>query len=130
MSKKKMISKLIRKGKFYHVHEGSNKGHPGMVFWKNDNRNLYLLITTDSDYGSHRTKLKHPTDSRVKISFVQNRPMLAKRKNIGSEYFHMRFHKDDKIIIRIVSRRDFRETPDIRSKDRRYMKKLKKKPRY
>ena len=44
MAKKIIYSKQIEKGRFYHIHEGSPTGHPGMVFWKNDKRNLYLFL--------------------------------------------------------------------------------------
>ena len=85
MSKKKIITKKVKKGKFYHFHEGSPSGHPGMVYWKNDNKNLYLAVTTDSSPGEHRTKLAYPTSSNVSKSYVYNRPLLAKRKNIGGK---------------------------------------------
>ena len=130
MSKRYLVSKRIHKGKFYHFHDGSKTGHPGMVYWKSDRKNLYLAVTTDSEDGTHRTPLKYPIEKGVKKSFVKNRPLLAKRKNVGSEYKTLKFHKDDKAIIKIVSRRDFRDTPDIRRKDRRFIKKLFKKPRY
>lgn len=128
--KNKPIRKCIQKGRFYHIHEGSRTGHPGMVYWKNDNKNLYLVITTDSKNGTHRTQLTYPIDSTVSLSFVQNRPMLAKSKNIGGQHSGMKFNKNDKPLLKLVSRKAFRETPDIRRKDRRYMKKLKKKPTY
>ena len=130
MAKKKIVTKHIRKGCFYHIHEGSKTGHPGKIYWKNDQKNLYLVITTDSTDGEHRTKLQFPTDSRVSVSFVYNRPMLAKRKDIGSEHKDMSFNRKDVVALKIVSRRKYRETKSIKSKDRRYLKKLKKKPRY
>lgn len=130
MSKRKRYSKHIEKGKFYHFHEGSPRGHPGMVYWKNDKKNLYLAVTTDSTAGEHRTSLNAPTDSAVEKSYVYNRPLLAKRKDIGSEHSKMRFSKKDRKILQVVSRRNYRESPSVRSKDRRYIKKLKKKPKY
>ena len=130
MSKKKIYNKHIQKGRFYHIHEGSPSGHPGMIYWKNDKNNLYLALTTDSSIGEHRTKLSAPTSKEVKHSFVYNRPTLSKRKDIGSKYMFMRFSKKDKAILRVISRRQFRESQSIKSKDRRYIKKLKKKPRY
>ena len=50
MSKKKKVKPII-KGYFYHVHEGSETGHPGFVYWKSDRKNLYLLITTGTSGG-------------------------------------------------------------------------------
>ena len=128
MPKKHHASKSIKKGRFYHFHDGSKTGHPGMVYWKNDRKNLYLAVTTDSEDGTHRTPLKHSIEKRIKKSFVKNRPLLAKRKNIGSEYITLKFHKDDKMLIKIITRRNFRDTPDIKRKDRRFIKKLIKKP--
>ena len=101
-----------------------------MVYWKNDKRNLYLSLTTDSSFGEHRTKLSHPTNKAIKHSFVYNRPMLSKRRDFGGAYKKMRFPKKDKSILKVISRRKYRESLSIKSKDRRYMKKLKKKPRY
>ena len=130
MKNHKKITKSIQKGKFYHVHEGSPTGHPGMVFWKNDKRNLYLTITTDSSEGEHRTMLSAPTSNEVKHSFVYNRPTLAKRRDIGGQYQNMVFSKKDKNILRTISRKNYRETKSIKAKDRRFIKRLKKKPRY
>ena len=130
MSIKIKYGKHIQKGRFYHIHEGSPSGHPGMIYWKNDKRNLYFALTTDSSCGEHRTKLTTPTSWDVKHSYVYNRPTLAKRKDIGSKYVFMRFNKKDKALLRVISRRQYRESQSIRSKDRRYIKKLKKKPRY
>ena len=130
MKKHKKDIKSIQKGRFYHVHEGSPTGHPGMVFWKNDKRNLYLTITTDSSEGEHRTMLSTPTSKEIKHSFVYNRPTLAKRRDIGGQYKNMVFSKKDKNFLRIISRKNYRETKSIKSKDRRFIKRLKKKPRY
>lgn len=35
MSKKRIVDKKLKKGKFYAVHEGSKHGHPGKLYWKN-----------------------------------------------------------------------------------------------
>ena len=130
MSKKKIASKHIEKGRFYHIHEGSKTGHPGLIYWKNDQKNLYLSLTTDSSFGEHRTALSKTTSDNINHSFVYNRPTLAKRKDVGGQYKNMSFSKKDKNLLRRVSKRNYRETKSIRYKDRRYMKKLKKKPKY
>lgn len=129
MANQKII-KNIQKGKFYHIHEGSPSGHPGMVYWKSDKRNLYLAITTDSSDGEHRTLLTTSTSSDVQHSYVYNRPTLAKRRDIGGQYQKMSFNKNDKNLLRAISIKKYRETKSIKSKDRRYIKKLKRKPRY
>ena len=130
MERKKTNIKKVKKGKFYHFHEGSPTGHPGLIYWKNDKKNLYLAVTTDSTPGAHRTKLTHPTSKDVSESYINNHPLLAKRKNIGGERINMKFDTEDKPLVKTVSRRPNRETKDINRKDRRYIKRLKKKPKY
>lgn len=129
MSRPIKVKKIIKKGKFYHIHEGSPTGHPGMIYWKSDKKNLYLALSTDTSPGSHRSEII-PISKETKRSFVQNRPILAKRKDIGGERTCLKFAKANKSILKVISKHDYRETPSIRRADRRYIKKLKKKPRY
>ena len=114
--------KNIEVGKFYLIHDGSKTGHPGYVVWKDDDKNRYLVIRTDSDkFGDtpkkkrgekHITLLKHPTEKRVMNSYVHNRPMMCKRKDIGSkELLGMSFHKEDIKLIKLISKRKPEFTP-------------------
>ena len=114
--------KNIEVGKFYFIHDGSKTGHPGYVVWKDDKRNRYLVIRTDSDkFGDipkknrgekHITMLTHPTEIKVMNSYVHNRPMMCKRKDIGSkELVGMRFHDDDMKLIKSISKRNPEYTP-------------------
>ena len=114
--------KNIEVGKFYLVHDGSKTGHPGFVVWKNDETNRYLVIRTDSDKPGvktkeqkgekHITKLKHPTEDKVANSYVHNRPMMCKRKDIGSkELIGMHFHDDDLELIKNISKRNPEYSP-------------------
>ena len=114
--------KVIEVGKFYFVHDGSKTGHPGFVIWKDDEANRYLVIRTDSDKPGaitkeqkgekHLTKLKYPTEEKVVNSYVHNRPMMCKRKDIGSkELVGMHFHKDDLDLINEISKRNPEYTP-------------------
>ena len=121
MTSKKKVSKHIEKGRFYHMREGSKTGHPGKIYWKNDNKNLYLAITVGTSDGSHRTKIT-PTNKTVKQSFIYNRPLLAKRRDIGYRRDDVKISKEDKDIVKVVKRKQYRETPSIKAKDRRYMK--------
>lgn len=41
--------KKIELGKFYTIHDGSKNGHPGLIVWKNDELNRYLVVKFDSD---------------------------------------------------------------------------------
>ena len=51
----------------------------------------------------HLTDLTHPTDSTVIKSYVKNRPMLCKRRDIGSnELVGMKINQEDLDIINKV----------------------------
>lgn len=55
----------------------------------------YLVVITESDKEGnmskreadkrHLTNLDYPTDNNVKRSYIKKRPMLCKRKDIGSK---------------------------------------------
>lgn len=106
----------IKIGHFYLIHDGSPTGHPGYVIWKDDAKNLYLVIRLDSYKPGettkeerrvrHITKLKYPTSSTVVNSYVKNRPTMCKRKDIGKKPFaDIAFHKDDMETIKEISKR-------------------------
>lgn len=101
-----LIKKIIEVGKFYFIHDGSRTGHPGLVVWKDDEKNRYLVVRFDSDKldaeftkeqreVKHITKLKHPIDNKVMNSYVRNRPTLCKRKDIGFLMHNLNIHKED-----------------------------------
>ena len=101
MSHKKIFNKHLEKGKFYSINR-----HPGLIVFKNDMKNIYIGVVTGTSKGRHQTKLKHPTEPTVNVSYVKNRPILAKRKHFGSkELIGMKVHSEDRIIIKIISRR-------------------------
>ena len=101
MSKKIIYSKHLEKGRFYAVNK-----HPGLIVFKNDRKNIYIAIVTGTSRKRHQTQLKHPTEKRIKISYVNNRPIQGKRKHFGSkELLGMKIHSDDRITIRLISRR-------------------------
>lgn len=114
--KEKVIIKNIEIGKFYLVFDGSKTGHPGLVIWKDDVANLYLVIRTESDKEGkvskrtlerqHLIDLKHPTDHSVIKSYVRTKPMMCRRKDIGKkELIGMQIHRDDQHIVDMVSKR-------------------------
>ena len=80
MDIKTETTRVIEIGKFYLVFDGSRTGHPGLVIWKDDNANLYLVIRTESDKEGkiskrvlerqHLIDLKHQTDISVIKSYV------------------------------------------------------------
>ena len=101
ISKKKYYSKKLKRGKFYSV-----KGHPGMIFRKNDKKNSYEAIVTGTTSGRHMTELSVPTEECVPVSYVKNRPVKGRRKHFGSkELKGMRFSKSDKPLIERIKRR-------------------------
>ena len=101
MSKKKIYNKHIEKGKFYSVNK-----HPGLIVFKNDRKNTYIAVVTGTTKHKHQTKLIHSTERKVQVSYVNNRPVLGRRKHFGSnELIGMKIHSDDRIIIRIIAKR-------------------------
>ena len=125
MTNKKDTIKNIEVGKFYLIFDGSRTGHPGFVVWKDDEANRYLVIRTDSDKPGaitkeqkgekHITKLKHPTEDKVVNSYVHNRPMMCKRKDVGNkELVGMRFHDEDLDLINKIASRSPEYTPTFK----------------
>ena len=109
--------KIIEVGKFYFIHDGSKTGHPGYLVWKDDENNRYLFIRFDSDKFDvtltkekrgikHITKLKSPTSPLVMNSYVHNRPMLCKRKDIGSELSGLLISNDDMSLIKEIANKN------------------------
>lgn len=118
-------TKNIEVGKFYLIFDGSRTGHPGFVIWKDDEKNRYLVIITESDkFGNkskretdkrHLTDLDYPTESTVAKSYIKKRPMLCKRKDIGKkELVGMRFHNSDFEKVLFVSRQKPVMSPSIK----------------
>lgn len=118
--------KAIEIRKFYFVHDGSKTGHPGFVVWKDDEANRYLVVRFDSDkFGDvpkiqrgvrHITMLSHPTSPDVRNSYVHNRPMLCKRKDIGGGLPNLSIHKGDDGTIRKVAGNAPEMSPSLRKK--------------
>lgn len=107
--------KCIEVGKFYLIHNGSETGHPGYIVWKDDTNNRYLVIITESDKPGnvskresdkrHLTDLDFPTDLSVVKSYIKKRPMICKRKDIGSkELIGMGFHPSDLEKVEVVAK--------------------------
>lgn len=110
-------TKIIEVGKFYLIHDGSRTGHPGYVVWKDDEKNRYLVVITESDKEGnlskretdkrHLTNLDYPTETKVIKSYIKKRPMLCKRRDIGNkELIGMKFHLADLEKVEIVSKQE------------------------
>ncbi|MCQ2801686.1 MAG: hypothetical protein MJ222_03475 [Bacilli bacterium] len=126
----KEIIKQLKEGSFYMVFEGSKDGHPGMIYWKNDQANLYLAVTTGSTEfnNPHFEKLPDPTSKKVSHSFVNKRPFLGKRKDFSKDEIpEMKFSLEDYEIVIKVMQREPRESINIKKKDRSIYRLLKKK---
>ena len=116
--------KQIEVGKFYFIHDGSKTGHPGLVVWKDDETNRYLVVRFDSDKQGdvpknerrvkHITRLKHPIDNKVINSYARNRPMLCKRKDIGFPMTDLKINPDDQQIITTISKHNPEYAPSLR----------------
>ena len=101
MSKKIIYNKHVEKGRCYSVNH-----HPGLIVAKSDKKNRYLAVVTGTSLHRHQTMLRHPTEKRIKKSFVNNRPVLGKRKHFGSkELAGMRIHPDDRSTIKVIKKR-------------------------
>lgn len=117
-------TKVIEIGKFYYIHDGSKTGHPGLVITANDSENRYLVARLDSDkFGEvskiskgvrHITKLSAPTSKLVATSYVHNRPMLCKRKDIGKELNDLSIAPEDMDIVYNVSKGNPEYAPSLR----------------
>lgn len=120
--------KNIKNNTFHIIHEGSKTGHPGMIYWKSDENNLYLAITTGSTEfnNEHFLKLNKVTSEDVKTSFINKRPLLAKRKDIAEkEITNMSFKLEDYEIILKVKKNKPRYTPSINRHDKLAFRKIK-----
>ena len=105
--------KVIELKKFYFIHDGSKTGHPGYVIAKDDAANRYLIVRFDSDKKGdvpkkargirHITELSHPIESKVVTSYVKNRPLLCKRRDIGKELLGLTISSVDLLIIEKVA---------------------------
>ena len=116
MSENQSVLKIknIEVGKFYFIHDGSKTGHPGLVVWKNDEKNRYLIVRFDSDKEGdvpkkkrgvrHITELKHIIGGNIVRSYAKNRPLLCKRRDIGIELKGLSIHPNDSVIIDKISK--------------------------
>ena len=63
----------------------------------------------------HLTDLSYPTDSTVIKSYVKNRPMICKRRDIGSkELINMRINEVDMEIISMIKQRRPKYSPSFK----------------
>lgn len=122
-------NKTIDLNRFYFIHDDSKTGHPGFIVWKNDELNRYLVVRTDSDKKGekskkerglkHITELKHTISKNVERSYIRNRPMLCKRKDIGILLPDLFVHPDDMPKIIKVSKNKKEQSRSLRPRKKR-----------
>ena len=120
-----VLSKTIEIGKFYLIHDGSKTGHPGLVIWKNDEYNLYLLIKIGTSSNKDNLVLKELISKENICHYVYKRPFLGKRKDFGSKSF-VDLTITDELSSYVESYFDIRpvESKSINRKDRYHFKRL------
>ena len=98
---------VLKKDKFYNVHDGSKKGHPGIITKVDNANNEYQSVVTETNSNDGKNvPLKHPTDDKVEQSWVKPRPFLGAREDYGNkEYSDMKIHEDDKKTVDMVNKR-------------------------
>jgi len=92
---------------FYNVHDGSRYGHPGKITNADYLRDEYKSVLTETKNANNKNiPLHHPTDERVKQSFIKPRPFLGSRSDYGDKHYQdMAFHPEDELIVKIVNNR-------------------------
>ena len=107
MSRKKIYSKHLEKGRFY-IHSDGHGGHPALLYKKRDKKNKYYLVVFTSSPGPKRIKLKHSIEPiKVRVSYAHNTPKISKRKELSSfPMIGLRIDDEDKITIEIIKRKN------------------------
>ena len=80
-------TKVIDEGYFYFIYDGSKKGHPGLIVWKDEFHNLYLAIKFGTTKNKENVLFKYPIGGKAKQSYVYKRFFLIKRKDISKTRF-------------------------------------------
>ena len=113
--------KLIEIDKFYLIHDGSEKGHPGFLIWKDDDANLYFFIKFGSTKNDDNIALSHKLSEDVDNNYVYKRPYLAKRKDIGKEWtYDYDFDSVDIVLLNDIIYNNPTYSTNIHRKDKRY----------
>ena len=116
----KKTTKNIEVGNFYLIHDGSKTGHPGLVVWKDDLANLYLLIKFGSTKNDDNKTFPYKI-SNAKTNYIYKRPFLAKRKDIGKEWrFDFELSSEANIIVLEIKNNLPVCSKNINRKDRRF----------
>ena len=107
MSKKKIYSKHLEKGRFYHRSD-SRGGHPALIYKKSDRKNKYKTLIFTSSHAEGTTKLKRSIDTAnpKKKYYVHLKIYIGKRRDFGRKVLtRLRVQKEDKMLLRIIIRK-------------------------
>lgn len=74
--------KNIEVGKFYFIHDGSKTGHPGLIVWKDDVKNLYIAIKFGTTKNDDNEVLSNKI-SLATTNYIYKRLFVGKRKDFG-----------------------------------------------
>ncbi len=108
ISKKRIYSKHLEKGRIY-KHYDSNGGHPALIYYKNDKKNIYRALKFTHKDGASRTMLKHNIEPNDEGStYVHNYPIEDKRNSFSSSKWNknLSVHKEDKPLINFIKRKN------------------------
>lgn len=100
---------VLKEGRFYNVHDGSRKGHPGRIEIADYINNVFFSITThsltedeymqrkaNSSFRKDYIELSVPTSQDVYKSYINKRPFIGTRDDFGDkEYLDMAFNRED-----------------------------------
>ena len=113
--------KCIEIAKFYLIHDRSKTGHPGLIVWKDDEANLYLAIRFGTSQNDKNIPLVNKLNKNIEKHYFYKRPLLLKRKDIGSEwFFDYELSSNDKDIIKQYITNTPILSKNINRHDRRY----------
>ena len=108
MSKKKIYSKHLEKGRFYHRSD-SRGGHPSLIYEKNDRKNKYKTLVFTSSHAEGTEKLKSSIDlaNPKKKYYVHLKIYIGKRRDFGRKVLtRLKVKKEDKMLLRIIIRKN------------------------
>ena len=114
--------KSLQVGKFHFLHDGSQTGHPGIIVWKSDEKNLYLAIKVGTSPNKNNSPFYRPLAGDVSQSYIYKRLFLGKRKDFDSRELPNMEMSDDEVNL-ILESVDFDNpvfSSNLNRKDKRF----------
>ena len=125
-------TKVIEVGNFYLIHDGSKTGHPGLIIWRDEVKNLYLAIKFGTTSSKDNFKLQCALSNDITTSYCYKRLFLGKKKNFGSKQL-TKLTISNHDLSALIKKFDFLNptySQDIHRKDKRFFKWAIKNPLY